>query len=120
MSQSTSNRVEPLKPFWRDLWAYFGPALIVSVAYMDPGNYGTDISGGASFRLEPLVLLVYSQVALSLLLPLPLIPLLVLTRDKLMGMFVNRRLTTIIATAFVVFILALNAVLLYLSFGGTI
>ena len=28
---------------------YFGPALIVSVAYMDPGNYGTDISGGASF-----------------------------------------------------------------------
>ena len=35
--------------FWRDLWNYFGPALIVSVAYMDPGNYGTDISGGASF-----------------------------------------------------------------------
>lgn len=88
---------------------------------MDPGNYGTDISGGASFRLEPLAILVYNQVALSLLLPLPLIPLLILTRDKkLMGMFVNRRLTTIIATAFVLFILALNAVLLYLSFGGTI
>ena len=35
--------------FRRDLWNYFGPALMVSVAYMDPGNYGTDISGGASF-----------------------------------------------------------------------
>lgn len=35
--------------FWPDLWAYFGPALMVSVAYIDPGNYGTDISGGASF-----------------------------------------------------------------------
>lgn len=29
--------------------AFFGPALIVSIAYMDPGNYGTDIQGGASF-----------------------------------------------------------------------
>ncbi len=29
--------------------AYFGPALIVSIAYMDPGNYGTDLQGGASF-----------------------------------------------------------------------
>jgi Mn2+/Fe2+ NRAMP family transporter len=37
------------KVFWRDEWKYFGPALIVSVAYIDPGNYGTDISGGATF-----------------------------------------------------------------------
>jgi len=29
--------------------SYFGPALIVSIAYMDPGNYGTDLQGGASF-----------------------------------------------------------------------
>jgi len=35
--------------FVRDLWRYFGPALIVSVAYIDPGNYGTDLSGGAEF-----------------------------------------------------------------------
>ena len=34
--------------FWHNLWNYFGPQLIVSVAYMDPGNYGTEISGGAS------------------------------------------------------------------------
>src|SRR5918911_207179 len=29
---------------------YTGPALIVSMAYMDPGNYGTDIQGGASLN----------------------------------------------------------------------
>jgi hypothetical protein len=28
------------------LFLYAGPALIVSMAYMDPGNYGTDIAGG--------------------------------------------------------------------------
>jgi manganese transport protein len=71
--------------------------------------------------IEPLVMLVYSQVALSLLLPLPLLPLWKFTRDrKLMGELVNRRITTILATIFIVLILSLNAVLLYLSFGGQI
>ena len=32
------------------LIAYTGPALIVSMAYMDPGNYGTDIQAGASLN----------------------------------------------------------------------
>lgn len=32
------------------LFLYTGPALMVSVAYMDPGNYGTDIAGGASLN----------------------------------------------------------------------
>ena len=30
-------------------WRFFGPAIIASVAYVDPGNFGTDISGGASY-----------------------------------------------------------------------
>jgi len=34
----------------RELFAYGGPALIVSMAYMDPGNYGTDIQAGALFN----------------------------------------------------------------------
>jgi len=37
------------RSFIRNLAVYFGPALVVSVAYMDPGNYGTDIVGGSSF-----------------------------------------------------------------------
>ena len=36
----------------RNLFVYLGPALIVSMAYMDPGNYGTDIQSGASFGYD--------------------------------------------------------------------
>jgi manganese transport protein len=36
--------------FWRQWRAYVGPALLVSVGYMDPGNWGTDLAGGARFR----------------------------------------------------------------------
>jgi manganese transport protein len=71
--------------------------------------------------VEPLLILVYSQVALSLLLPLPLLPLLIFTKNKeLMGIFVNRRITTIIAGIFIGTIILLNVLFLYLSFGGKI
>ncbi len=70
-------------------------------------------------HVEPLQILVYSQVALSLMLPLPLLPLWKLTRNRdLMGSFVNRRITTIVAGIFIMIILSLNALLLYISFGG--
>jgi manganese transport protein len=36
--------------FWRHWRAYTGPALLVSVGYMDPGNWGTDLQGGAQFK----------------------------------------------------------------------
>jgi manganese transport protein len=36
----------------RDFLAYMGPALMVSIAYMDPGNYGTDLAGGAGFKYD--------------------------------------------------------------------
>ncbi len=36
--------------FWRQWRAFFGPALLVSVGYMDPGNWGTDLQGGAQFK----------------------------------------------------------------------
>ena len=36
--------------FWRQMTAYFGPAILVSVGYMDPGNWGTDLAGGAQFK----------------------------------------------------------------------
>jgi len=71
--------------------------------------------------IAPLDILVYSQVALSLLLPLPLLPLWILTKDRrLMGSFVNRRITTIVSGVFIVLIVVLNALLLFLSFGGSI
>ena len=35
--------------FWRQWRAFVGPALLVSVGYMDPGNWGTDLQAGAQF-----------------------------------------------------------------------
>jgi manganese transport protein len=35
--------------FWRKLWAFTGPGLMVAVGYMDPGNWATDIEGGARY-----------------------------------------------------------------------
>ena len=36
--------------FWRNWLAFSGPAILVSVGYMDPGNWGTDLQGGAQFK----------------------------------------------------------------------
>jgi manganese transport protein len=36
--------------FWAQWRAYVGPALLVSVGYMDPGNWGTDLAAGAQFK----------------------------------------------------------------------
>src|SRR5437764_7210346 len=36
--------------FWRQWRAFAGPALLVSVGYMDPGNWGTDLQAGAQFK----------------------------------------------------------------------
>ncbi len=36
--------------FWQQWRAFVGPALLVSVGYMDPGNWGTDLQGGAQFK----------------------------------------------------------------------
>ena len=36
--------------FWRNWRAFAGPALLVSVGYMDPGNWGTDLQAGAQYR----------------------------------------------------------------------
>ena len=34
---------------WKKIFAFFGPAYLVSVGYMDPGNWATDIAGGSQF-----------------------------------------------------------------------
>jgi len=40
----------PEAGFWRQWRAFVGPAILVSVGYMDPGNWGTDLAGGAQFK----------------------------------------------------------------------
>src|SRR5450755_4741422 len=36
--------------FWERWRAFVGPAILVSVGYIDPGNWGTDLQGGAQFK----------------------------------------------------------------------
>src|SRR5580698_4855338 len=36
--------------FWQQWRAFVGPAILISVGYMDPGNWGTDLAGGAQFK----------------------------------------------------------------------
>lgn len=67
--------------------------------------------------IEPLKILVLSQVVLSLLIPLPLIPLLLFTADKkIMKELVNKKITTVLAVLFGLIILAFNGYLLYQMF----
>jgi manganese transport protein len=66
---------------------------------------------------DPLNILVYSQVILSLLIPLPVIPLVLISKNKLlMGEFVNKKSTTILSIIFVAIILTLNSYLIVTSF----
>ncbi len=66
--------------------------------------------------INPLNILVYSQIILSLLIPLPMIPLILLSRNKeLMGEFVNRKITTILSFIFSGIILGFNSYLIITS-----
>ncbi|VDH05338.1 Nramp family divalent metal transporter [Bergeyella zoohelcum] len=47
--------------FWRKFFAFFGPGLMISVGYMDPGNWATDIEGGAKFGYTLLFVILLSN-----------------------------------------------------------
>jgi manganese transport protein len=53
--------------WWKRIFAYFGPAYLVSVGYMDPGNWATDLAGGSKFGYTLIwVLLMSNLIALVL------------------------------------------------------
>lgn len=55
------------KKGWRKLFSFLGPAYLVSVGYMDPGNWATDIAGGSQFGYSLIwVLLMSNLIALLL------------------------------------------------------
>jgi manganese transport protein len=65
---------------------------------------------------DPLHILVYSQFILSLMIPIAVVPVVILTMNKkLMGEFVNRKITTIIACVFVGIVLIFNVLSLVSS-----
>lgn len=53
--------------FWRKMLAYAGPGYLVSVGYMDPGNWATDIAGGARFGYTLLTVILLSNLMAILL-----------------------------------------------------
>jgi len=59
--------VSTKKSKWGKILAFFGPAYLVSVGYMDPGNWATDIAGGSQFGYTLLWVLVMSNLMALLL-----------------------------------------------------
>lgn len=55
------------KPFWKRLLAFIGPAYLVSVGYMDPGNWATDIAAGSKFGYSLIWVLLMSNLMAILL-----------------------------------------------------
>jgi manganese transport protein len=50
-----------------EMWTYFGPAFVASVAYIDPGNFATNILGGTQFGYRLLWVLLWSNVMAMLI-----------------------------------------------------
>lgn len=54
-------------PFWRKCLAFAGPGFLVAVGYMDPGNWATDLAGGAQFGYTLLSVIMISNLMAILL-----------------------------------------------------
>src|SRR6266853_1091465 len=55
-------RVPDGASFWRKMLAYAGPGFLVAVGYMDPGNWATDLAGGAQFGYTLLCVIMVSNL----------------------------------------------------------
>src|SRR5258706_755774 len=55
------------KPGWRRILSFFGPAYLVSVGYMDPGNWATDLAGGSKYGYTLIWVLLMSNIMALLL-----------------------------------------------------
>jgi manganese transport protein len=62
-----SVRMPHTRGFWRKLFAFVGPGLMVSVGYMDPGNWATDLAAGARFGYTLLSVVLISNFMAILL-----------------------------------------------------
>jgi manganese transport protein len=55
------------RPVWKRIFSFFGPAYLVSVGYMDPGNWATDLAGGSKFGYSLVWVLLMSNLMALLL-----------------------------------------------------
>lgn len=64
---NASIAVDATANFWRKLFAFTGPGLLIAVGYMDPGNWATDLAGGAQFGYTLLSVVLISNIMAILL-----------------------------------------------------
>jgi len=57
----------PNRSSWRKILSFFGPAYLVSVGYMDPGNWATDLAGGSKYGYALIWVLLMSNLMALLL-----------------------------------------------------
>lgn len=55
--------VVPDRKSWKNLFAYMGPGFLVSIAYIDPGNFETDLQSGAQYKYELLWIILVASCA---------------------------------------------------------
>ena len=67
MPESFSTIAVPTSSFWRKLFAFSGPGMMIAVGYMDPGNWATDLAGGARFGYTLLSVILISNLMAMLL-----------------------------------------------------
>eukprot|EP01121_Diplochlamys_sp_Union-15-3_P020495 TRINITY_DN8006_c0_g1_i1.p1 TRINITY_DN8006_c0_g1~~TRINITY_DN8006_c0_g1_i1.p1 ORF type:complete len:467 (-),score=54.35 TRINITY_DN8006_c0_g1_i1:409-1809(-) len=67
IEQINSRVYVPPSGFWKTLFSYLGPSFFVSVGYIDPGNWATDIEAGSRFGYQLLWVLLMSNVSAILL-----------------------------------------------------
>ena len=62
-SSGLTDALNPKRNAFRSdqIWSYFGPAFVASVAYIDPGNFATNILGGSQFGYRLLWVLLWSN-----------------------------------------------------------
>ncbi|XLT07458.1 hypothetical protein HN51_053251, partial [Arachis hypogaea] len=53
----------PDRRSWKNLFAYMGPGFLVSIAYIDPGNFETDLQSGAQYKYELLWIVLLASCA---------------------------------------------------------
>ena len=59
---ATAELTPPVRSRWRELWTYFGPAFVASIAYIDPGNFVANITAGAQHNYTLLWVLLWSSL----------------------------------------------------------
>src|SRR5512138_2342407 len=58
----SSIKIPDTPKWWKKMFAFAGPGLLVAVGYMDPGNWATDIAGGSRFGYTLLAVIMISNL----------------------------------------------------------